>query len=401
MPPRENFFLQLYRACEQTDWDLLHSFWTAWKAIGRYRKRIRGSSIILWSAASLIEDNSSDLESPRLSEMRLAIQTPRVSTRIADPRFDSVAQLIRVKVKPKPQLNYSSIHNNQSLFDEFILWFDPGPHSEVEADSGTRSELSDSPIDRVNDIDVTVQLRVGMDVFPFQTRLSLGHDEVRFDLGNTDPMIQPGHASNPVGGVRLPLSPGSFRLLSERVQASLLVTVAWHDQIVYRHTHPVWLAPIDQWTLNDREIGWLPSFVQPRDPVVLDVIEHAQNYLECLADHREVSFNGYQSYDATFADRRRWDGIDLQVRAIWSALLQRHGLHYINPPPSLRRIHAAHSNTDGHHPIRIRHLRRPRRVTRVLLGVGGNTSGFVPHPPAMSFPGTGETSRPTDSSWMC
>ncbi|MEL6107416.1 MAG: hypothetical protein AAFU85_15355 [Planctomycetota bacterium] len=331
----ENFFLHLYRFCEQTNWDILGSFWMAWKAIGRYRNRIRGSSIILWSAASLIEETAHGLEAAEAPDAARANWVPGVSTRVADPKLDSVAQLIRVKVKPKPQLNYSSIHNNQSLFDELILWFDTGSHSDTESreEDSSRGQ-SNSPIGRVNDIDVTVELSVGTEVFPFRTRLSLGHDEVRFDLGNTDPSIRPGHASNPVGGVRLPLSPETFRLLSERVQASLLVTVAWHDQLVYRHSHPVWLAPMDQWTLNDREIGWLPSFVQPRDPVVLEVIENAQNYLECLADHRDVSFNGYQSYDATFRDQRRWDGVDLQVRSIWSALLQQHGLHYINPPPS-------------------------------------------------------------------
>ncbi|MEO1524923.1 MAG: hypothetical protein AAFX06_05775 [Planctomycetota bacterium] len=321
----ENFFLQLYRACEQTGWDLLTSFWLAWKAIGRYRKRIRGSSIILWSAGSLL-DTATDtgIDSLMARGSAAVLKTPVPAKRTADPHRDFASDMIRVKVKPKPRLNYSSIHNNQSLFDELTLWFDPGSNHDESGET----------VGRVDDIDVSVQLTVGADTYPFRTRLSLGNDEVRFDLANTDSQVRPNLPDNPVGGVRLPLSPEVFARVSERVQANLYVVVTWHDQTIYQHTHSVWLAPIDQWTLNDREIGWLPSFVQPRDPVVLDVIEKAQNYLECLADHAEVSFNGYQSYDGRFRDERRWEGVDRQVRAIWSSLLMQHGLHYINPPPS-------------------------------------------------------------------
>jgi hypothetical protein len=59
-----------------------------------------------------------------------------------------------------------------------------------------------------------------------------------------------------------------------------------------------------------------------------------------MADDPTAGFDGYQSVDEGAPTvEARYDAVDLQVRAIWSALLYDFELHYINPPPSYSAFH--------------------------------------------------------------
>jgi hypothetical protein len=94
---------------------------------------------------------------------------------------------------------------------------------------------------------------------------------------------------------------------------------------------------VDEWRDDDLNRKWLPSFVLPRDPVVPQIIDRAQKYLMALLDDSTAGFDGYQGV-AEDPGRRNpsteCEPIDLQVRAIWSALIHDTPLAYINPPPT-------------------------------------------------------------------
>lgn len=309
----EVFFLNFYRASLHSDWNLLTAFTSAWESISSYRRRIRGSSIILWSAHSLLKGAAYKQFVQTRSDSSLSLST--ASAPQAQPDKHRIQDLVSVSVRPKQQLNYSLLHNGRSLFEEFALRL----HGDVKS---------------VSDLEVEVHLHVGTESFPFRTRLKLGTGEPRYDLAATDDRFAPQFIGNPVGGIRLPLTSPLIRSISERIQTGLYVKVSWHDQVLYQHTHPVWLSPVDEWTLNDQDIWWLPSFVQPRDPAVNQTLDSAQNYLRCLADRSDAGFDGYQSYDDHANGLEQWAGVDRQVRSIWSALAMRQTLSYINPPPS-------------------------------------------------------------------
>lgn len=326
----EIFFLNFYRACMLTRWDLLAAFSNGWAAVSAYRDRIRGSGIVLWSADSLVSAVDSSETQKRTGTVN-HIKTGRIRTesaddsitvsRAADPQRDRIRDLVRVTVRPKPQLNYSALHNGESVFDQFTLRINPQrmDHARISVNAGVRGDEHANEISRVDDLELEVQLHVGADSFPFRSHLSLRAQTYRYDLASR---------------VSLPLTGELFRTFSERILTSLFVDLRWHDQVLYRETHPVWLAPIDQWTLDDRQLGWLPSFVQPRDPTVARTIEIAHGYLQCLADQIGVGFDGYQSFDGFASGIDCWSGVDAQVRAIWSALFLGTKLRYINPPPS-------------------------------------------------------------------
>jgi len=87
----------------------------------------------------------------------------------------------------------------------------------------------------------------------------------------------------------------------------------------------VLLLPVNHWIFNvDDGDKWLASFVLPSDPAVAKVIDSAQRYVMALRDSSGASFDCYQSSK---------EEVDLQVRALWSALAFDQGLSYINPPP--------------------------------------------------------------------
>jgi hypothetical protein len=72
--------------------------------------------------------------------------------------------------------------------------------------------------------------------------------------------------------------------------------------------------------------------VLPRDPAILRIIQSSRRYLVGIRDDPAAGFDGYQSVDGDADDPTA--GVDAQVRAIWTALVNEYRLQYINPPPS-------------------------------------------------------------------
>jgi hypothetical protein len=89
----------------------------------------------------------------------------------------------------------------------------------------------------------------------------------------------------------------------------------------------------DEWTDDDEDRQWLPSFVLPRDPAITRIVDQAQRALCTLADDPDASFDGYQGLGIA-ADDDPCVAVDLQVQALWAALAWDLGLAYVNPPPT-------------------------------------------------------------------
>jgi len=110
------------------------------------------------------------------------------------------------------------------------------------------------------------------------------------------------------------------------------IEVTWTDKFRYLRTWPVKLLAVDEWVDTKELDAYLPSFVFPRDRAVAKIIDTAQHYLMSLSDDYGAGFDGYQGVDPGAEDP--FASVDLQARAIWSALSYDFPLSYINPPPT-------------------------------------------------------------------
>lgn len=207
-------------------------------------------------------------------------------------------QLITINVEPLKELNYSLLHNREPLFETFEI---------LKLQSG-----------RMMDVNVVVDLCVGSQSFPFRRSYELRHE--RPDLRHE---------------IHSALTASLVRSLGESISTSLLVDVTWGQHVLHRNTYRVRLLPADQWRDSDADRIWLPSFVLPRDPAVADLLERAQHYVRVLRDDPAAGFDGYQSVDNNRDDPT--EDVDLQVQAIWSALVHEWRLGYVNPPPTYSR----------------------------------------------------------------
>lgn len=170
---------------------------------------------------------------------------------------------------------------------------------------------------------MSVELYVGNDSYPFRLTTALKDTDTLVDL---------------TPEVRISLASQLSRTIRESIHTNLFVEVTWRDVVLHRSTHRVTLLPVDEWRLDGENARWLPSFVLPRDPAVLRVVDAAQRYLMALRDDATAGFDGYQCVEVPAAGGKvrpeDCTAIDLQVRALWSALLYEMPLSYINPPPS-------------------------------------------------------------------
>ena len=198
-------------------------------------------------------------------------------------------------MKPLKQINYSLLHNNGNLFEEFVVRKQkPG---------------------RVRGMEVEVRLHVGHDSFPFRRTFDLVEEALPLrDL------------------IRLPLTSSLIRKVDENLATTIYIKVACGGQTLYEETLCATLLPVDQWTDTDENRQWLPSFVLPRDPAIRRLLSSGQRYLMCLADDSSAGYDGYQQVDS--ADSDTLGIVDQQVQSMWTALLYDHPLAYVNPPPS-------------------------------------------------------------------
>jgi hypothetical protein len=282
----ELFFATFYGKWNDLKHDAFKAFREAWRDL-RGRPELRGTGVVLWTA------------SPVLSAARPAPPAPAL-TSIAPPRRTKKApakaarQLLDVEIRPYANLNYSLLHNNRDLFQTFrIRKHEPEP---------------------VSGVDVEVVLHAGSEAFPYRASIDL--EEPVTELRDR---------------IRVPLTSALGRSLRESVHTVIYVHVSWNGQTVYRNTERVTLLPPDEWR-DDENRHWLPSFVLPRDPAILKIVDSAGRYLRALRDDSAAGFDGYQSIQPGAEDPS--EGVDLQVQALWAALSFEYGLGYINPPPT-------------------------------------------------------------------
>jgi hypothetical protein len=116
------------------------------------------------------------------------------------------------------------------------------------------------------------------------------------------------------------------------VHSTVYIKVTCGGRTAKESTKRVTLIPVDEWVDDTDNNPWLPSFVLPRDPAILKIITSSRRYLVGIRDDPAAGFDGYQSIDPDAEDPS--DGVDAQVRAIWTALVNEFRIQYINPPPS-------------------------------------------------------------------
>ncbi|MFB9269639.1 hypothetical protein ACFFWD_42105 [Bradyrhizobium erythrophlei] len=199
------------------------------------------------------------------------------------------SDLIHVALEVESEINYSLLHNNRQLLNKLTL-----------------TRLANQP---VKNIAVQVDLCVGVESHPYRyTHLVL--EEVQLALATQ---------------VTIPLTANLQRSLRERVQSTVYVKVTCEDQTVFEDTKRVTLIPVDEWLDDTVNNPWLPSFVLPRDPAVLEIIRSSRRYLVGINDDPAAGFDGYQENAS---------GVDKQIQAIWTALVNEYRIQYINPPPA-------------------------------------------------------------------
>lgn len=287
------FCTSLYRSLREGA-SILESFRHGVAALRLSPLRLKGAGIVLWSADSLVDAVApAGAARPRrtvrkAAAVKLAADVPS-------------AERIRVETKPHAAINYSLLHNRRSLFKTLDIH---------------RLDVA-GPIDG---IEISATLYVGQESFPFQLSTTMKANENYLPIAER---------------VVVPLTSSIIRTQGESLQSSLYLNVKCGGTVVYADTSRVQLSPVDEWTDTDENRWWLPSFVLPRDPTVAKIIDRAQRYLMAIADDPNAGFDGYQSVDETAASfEERYAPVDLQVRAIWSALLHDYQLFYVNPPPS-------------------------------------------------------------------
>lgn len=270
------FFELMYTQLSAPIWDMPLIFEQAWLRTRMEPNATRATGITLWAGAPLIPPQGLAREA-KAAEVRLSDVAPHL------------------RYTPEVELNYAVLHNSGRLFSQFIV------------DRGNA--------DKDDWLDIDVELHLGAE--PARYRRRFKADQPRFDLTNE---------------VHVPLTASLMRSLQEAVNSTLVVQLSHNDRPLSRETHRLRLLPVDQWRDNERDGQWLPSFVLPRDPAVLEAVEQAQRYVRVLRDSPAAGFEGYQAAPSVEEEQLR--EVDLQVQALWSTLLHEWRLGYINPPPT-------------------------------------------------------------------
>jgi hypothetical protein len=312
----ELFFSVLYSNLSRSPatWDLGLAFRVAWERVRAEPTHRQGTGVVLWSRTSLIAKSQGDAvqQQQRAAQRTQPAEKPLESTALTQVQ---VSESVSVDVRPFSDINYSVLHNRRRLFEAF-------------------SVKCERPMRNVS---IKVSLNVGTEAAIYERMMP-----IRPPLEDLKTFIH------------LPLTSALARTIQESILSSIYVDVTWGDHVLFRDTLPVRLVPVDQWRDNESDGRWLPSFVFPRDPTVARTVETAQRYVQVLRDDPTAGFDGYQSFDPKSSDPT--EEIDLQVQAIWSAIVHEQRLGYINPPP-------AYSNE-----LDSQRLRTPSAVARYRSG---------------------------------
>ena len=324
----EFFFAAFYRRYRTADWDLRDAFTSAWERVRQQPSGLVGTGLVLWSEAPLVGRTVSTAAADKHREDSLKGRLEAESGKILDSKRVTVEHLddyISLDIKSIDEMNYSLLHNKQPLFERFTI-------------------LKKTPR-RLVGIEVFVELSAGEGGAVFRQRIDL--EDEKADLKRA---------------IDIPLTAPLLRAIRETVVSSLFVEVKWGDHVLRRETRRVRLLPADQWCFADKDktFIWLPSFVLPRDAAVRSLLERAQRYVRVLRDDPTAGFEGYQAIDEERDDPT--EDVDLQVQAIWSAIVHEWGLAYTNPPPTYSRG------------LESQRLRTPSAILRERFGTCIDTS---------------------------
>jgi hypothetical protein len=290
----ELFFAVLYESIRH-GLPMVDAFRTAWQRVRKTAQPglSQGTGVVLWSAVPLVTARAAAAPPP----------PPRPPARLAAPVDAARVSPLRVSdhinatVQVRDEMNYSMLHNQRPLFRTFVLRC---PNMRP-----------------VRGVHVKVSLFSGNELAVYEQTLEVAPPFVELKRD-----------------IQVPLTSLLIRSVHESVRTSVLVEVTWGPHVVYRNTLPVRLTPVDQWRDTEEDRKWLPSFVFPRDRAVMQLVDTAARYMRVLRDDPTAGFEGYQGVTRR---RETLEEVDLQVQAIWSAIVHELRLTYINPPPGYSR----------------------------------------------------------------
>ncbi|MEM7279039.1 MAG: hypothetical protein AAF385_13010, partial [Pseudomonadota bacterium] len=278
-----------------SNWTQSHEPLTAFVGaldVARASVSLSGTGVVLWSADTLLDGAVDSVIKTRKS---------RKDRRKQDLQLDSsYPEWFDVDISVRERLNYSLLHNDSGGLFEVLSFRKEKPGV-------------------LRDVNVEVVLYLGSESHPYSASFTLTEYLTKVD-----------------DKVKVPLTSSMIRTVQEPVRTSLYVKVSVGGKVVREETHRVTLLPAYEWRDSDADRIWLPSFVLPRDPAIEPIIERAQKHLVTLSDDHRRGFDGYQSIDPD--DPESLAEIDMQVQAIWAAIVSDFGIRYINPPPSYTRL---------------------------------------------------------------
>ena len=286
----EMFFSVLYSRLREK-LDLPHAFQAAWEMVRGQPASSQGTGVALWSASRLVGLPHAQRQTKLAAQLAAAEQKPIYPENV---EAKDVKNHITASIEAYEDLNYSMLHNQRPLFRNFVL----------------RCQTPRT----IRGVRIKVSLFSGSELAVFERTLDVSPPfvELRRDI-------------------HVPLTSLLTRSVHESVRTSLLVEVSWGDHLLYQDTSRVRLIPVDQWRDTEDDRRWLPSFIFPRDRAVQHLVDMAQRYMRVLRDDPNAGFDGYQSVNIRRPETLQQ--IDLQVQAIWSAIVYDLRLGYINPPP--------------------------------------------------------------------
>ena len=291
----ELFFQAFYWAWCRPDGDcsIPEAFMEAWGHMQGFGDKLHGTAIAMWMGRSVFDVHA--LGAPPPGRPHETEENGRLA-RLARQAQSPVSDLLSVEIEVPGEINYSLLHNQRPLLGKLTL-----------------TKLVSDPLE---DITVTVELNLGAENYPFRcTLLELSEPQLAMAT-----MVQ------------IPLTASLPRSLRERVHSTVYVRITCGGRTAKESTRRVTLIPVDEWVDDTDNNPWLPSFVLPRDPAILRIITSSRRYLVGIRDDPAAGFDGYQSVDPDADDPS--EGVDAQVRAIWTALVNEFRIQYINPPPS-------------------------------------------------------------------
>jgi hypothetical protein len=287
----ELFFQAFYSAwCAPGGLDIHDAFAKAWQAMSS--DRLYGTGIVIWMGRSEPEKFPKSLR----ADAGLVTSKDERGARLERLGKMPINELLQVDFDIEDDVNYSLLHNDRQLLSKLTL-----------------TNLVKEPLE---DITVQVELNVGAENYPYRRTLPV-FDDVQLALASE---------------VKIPLTATLPRSLRERVRSTVYVKVTCGGRTAYETTERVTLIPVDEWLDDTVNNPWLPSFVLPRDPAVLKIVASSRRYLIGIKDDPAAGFDGYQSVDNKAKNPTA--GVDEQVQAIWTSLVNEYRLQYINPPPA-------------------------------------------------------------------